>query len=161
MRGSKLLVTLVFGCGLLASGSGPKPDFTGNWKLNSDKSDFGPLQAPGSATVKIQHKEPDLKIDFRQGDSTAALACTTDGSQRKDCAGPVLGIALPITVTSKVAWDGSALIFLSEGEFNGGHVQIRDRWTLSPDGRTTTIHRHGVSSTDGEADQTIVLEKQA
>jgi hypothetical protein len=156
----KMLAVLLFDCAFVAYGSDARPNFTGNWTLNTDKSDFGPLQAPKSATVKVQYREPNLKIEFRQDGTTAALVCTTDGNQQKQCAGPVLGIALPITVTSKVAWDSSELTFLSEGDFNGGHVQVRDRWVLSQDGKTVTIHRHGASSTDGGTDQTIVLEKQ-
>jgi hypothetical protein len=155
-----MLVTMLLGFAIVAYGFDPKPNFTGNWKLNNDKSNFGPLQAPRSATVRVQHKDPDFKIDFRQDEEKAALACTTDGNEHKECTGIILGIAVPVTVASKVVWEGGALIFVSKGEFNGAHVQVRDRWTLSEDGKTTTIHRHAASSTAGETDQTIVLEKQ-
>jgi hypothetical protein len=36
---------------------------------------------------------------------------------------------------------------------------MKDKWTLSPDGKALTINRHFASSM-GELDQKIVLEKQ-
>jgi hypothetical protein len=155
---AKLFVTVLCGCLLSAYGSDPKPDFTGDWTLDIAKSDFGPLEAPAKATAKVRHQDPDLKIDLRQDDVTAALVCATDGSEQKQCAGPILGIPYPVIVTSKVTWEGRSLIFVSVGEYEGGHVDVRDQWELSQDGKTAIIHR-SATSPSGEASQLIVLEK--
>ena len=32
-----------------------KPDFTGDWKLNTSKSTFGDVPGPDSMTIKIAH----------------------------------------------------------------------------------------------------------
>ena len=38
-----------------------KTDFSGTWKLNTGKSDFGPMPPPDSMTQKITHQDPSLK----------------------------------------------------------------------------------------------------
>jgi hypothetical protein len=35
-----------------------KTDFSGTWKLNAGKSDFGPMPPPDSMTEKITHADP-------------------------------------------------------------------------------------------------------
>ena len=51
---------------LLASGQAQaNPNFSGEWKLNTSKSDFGPLPGPSTRTDKIAHVHPDLKITTR------------------------------------------------------------------------------------------------
>ena len=43
-----------------------KPNFTGDWKMNLVKSDFGAAPAPDTMTRKIVHAEPALTIDEEQ-----------------------------------------------------------------------------------------------
>ena len=38
-----------------------KPDFSGDWKMNSQKSSYGPIPMPSSFTRKITQKDPDRK----------------------------------------------------------------------------------------------------
>ena len=40
-----------------------KPNFSGDWKLNLEKSNFGAVPPPTSITRKIVHAEPSLTID--------------------------------------------------------------------------------------------------
>lgn len=153
-----LLAIACFGLAVvMASHADSKPNFSGEWKLNVDKSDFGPLPPPKSRTDKIDHKDQSLKIartqTNQQGESTSELSCTTDG---KECTGTIRGV--PLTLKTTVEWDGSALVFDSKGTFNGRDVQIKGKWTLSADGKTITIARH-LAGQEGETDQTIVLEK--
>jgi hypothetical protein len=159
MRKAKMIVTIFGSCWLAAHGSDPKPNFTGEWKLIAEKSDFGPLTGPGSATARVRHDDPTLRIDVRQDDATATLTCATDGSEQKQCTGPVLGVPFPVTVTSRVNWEESSLVFVSQGMYSGGRVEVHDQWILSADGKTATIRRYATSP-DGEAYQTIVLERQ-
>ncbi|MDQ6699767.1 MAG: hypothetical protein M3Z36_06250 [Acidobacteriota bacterium] len=42
----KAISLFTFGVLLIASSAQAKTSFTGNWKLNVDKSDFGPLPVP-------------------------------------------------------------------------------------------------------------------
>ena len=56
-------------------------------------------------------------------------------------------------------WVDDTLTFDGKGTYNGGDLSIHEKWALSPDGKTLTIQRHLTVSV-GEADQTLVLEKQ-
>jgi len=61
----------VFFAALLAASWGllqaqAKPNFSGTWKLNAGKSNFGPMPAPETRTDKITHQDPDLKYSFTQ-----------------------------------------------------------------------------------------------
>jgi hypothetical protein len=113
-----------------------KSDFSGTWKLNTTKSDFGPLPAPDSLTEKIAHADPSLKVNIAQtggtGDRTYDVSYTTDADD--------------LSISTK-------------GSFSGTDFTSKDRWNLSADGKTLTITRH-ITSAMGEADMKEVLEKQ-
>ena len=58
----KLMSTLfVIAAAAKMAVAGDKPDFSGNWKMDADKSVFGPMPPPTSMTCKIYHKDPDLQ----------------------------------------------------------------------------------------------------
>jgi hypothetical protein len=151
----------VFSAALLAAAFGllqaqAKPNFTGAWKLNVSKSDFGAMPAPDSRTDKISHEDPELKDSTTQsgqmGEVSAELKYSTDG---KETTNMVRGNE----VKSTAKWDGDELAIDGKGSFNGADISLKDRWSLSADGKTLTILRH-VTSPMGETDQKIVLEKQ-
>ncbi len=131
-----------------------KPDFSGGWKLNISKSDFGALPAPESATLKIEHKDPALKMVSTtvgsSGERSYELSFTTDGKECTNWIGNV-------EVKSVLRWEGATLIL--EHKAAGGEVTLKDEWALSEDGRTLTITRHW-SGSQGETKQTLVHEKQ-
>ena len=74
------LTTRLFSLALLTLAVGlvqaqAKTDFSGTWKLNAGKSDFGPMPPPDSMTEKIAHQDPSLKASVAttggmQGDMT-------------------------------------------------------------------------------------------
>jgi len=151
----------VFSVALLAAAFGllqaqAKPNFSGTWKLNASKSNFGPMPAPEARTDKITHQDPDLKDSFTQsgpmGEVTAELKYSTDG---KETTSSVRGNQ----IKSTAKWEGDELVIAGKTSFEGGDVTLADRWSLSADGKTLTILRH-VNSPMGETDQKIVLEKQ-
>jgi protein-S-isoprenylcysteine O-methyltransferase Ste14 len=134
------------------------PNFTGEWKLNIGKSDFGVLRAPEHRVDHMRHEEPVLRVASRQsrGDrqSASEIECRTDGS---DCTVSIRGSDLKLAATAR--WRGRALVVDSRGEYNAAQFRMSDRWTLSPDGKTLTIAR-SISSDSGETHQNLVLEKQ-
>jgi len=151
----------VFAATLLAVAFGSlqaqaKPNFSGTWKLNTAKSDFGAMPAPDSRTDKITHEDPDIKDSTTQsnqmGEVSAELKYSTDGKETTN-------IVRGNEVKSTAKWDGDELAIDSKAQFNGADVTLKDRWSLSADGKTITILRH-VNSPMGETDQKIVLEKQ-
>jgi hypothetical protein len=132
-----------------------KPNFSGDWKINIDKSNFGPAPPPSSLTRKIVHTDPALTIDEAQsgpqGDMQRAIKYTTDG---KECTNEFMGQP----VKSTLAWDGKKLVITSKADFGGTEVKLIDTWSLSDDGKETTDVLHIVSP-QGEFDITYVLNK--
>jgi hypothetical protein len=134
-----------------------KTDFSGTWKINAGKSDFGPMPPPDSMTEKITHQDPSLKANVAttggpQGDMTYDITYTTDG---KECVNRVGDNEFKSTLK----WDGDDLVVETKGSFSGTDFTSKDRWTLSGDGKTLTVVRH-ISSAMGEADMKEVFEKQ-
>jgi hypothetical protein len=133
-----------------------KPNLSGDWKLNTSKSDFGQMPPPSSMTQKIIHEDPNLQLQVKQsgemGDFEFEAKYTTDG---KECTNTIRDNPS----TSIVKWDGDALVFDTKGKFGDNDFTMKDKWTVSEDGKVLSIERH-FSSSFGEGDQKLVLEKQ-
>src|SRR5260370_27983283 len=133
-----------------------KPNFSGTWKLNLSKSDFGPLPAPSSRTDVIEHADPALKIsttaETQQGKQSTTANFTTDGKE-------VMNKQGPRDIKSTVTWEGTNLVVNSKFSFNDNDVTIKSVWTLSDDAKTLTLNAH-LAAQMGEADRTMVFEKQ-
>ena len=148
----------LFALGVLLSVSAAqaKTSFTGTWKLNVEKSDFGPLPPPTSLVDKIDQSESALKINRAQsgqnGGSASDLGYTLDGQESTNTMR-----GNPAKSTAK--WDGDALLIETKLKFQDNDVQINDRWTLGEDGKTILIARH-LKFAQGEADQKLVMVKQ-
>jgi hypothetical protein len=142
--------------GLAALPATAKPNFTGDWKLSSAKSDFGQFPAPSSMTQKATHDDPALKIAAKMvtdnGDFEFESTYSTDGKETTNTFGPS-------EMKSVAKWEGDTLTIETKGSFGDSEVTIQDKWELSADGKTITIRRHFASS-QGEVDQKLVFEKQ-
>jgi hypothetical protein len=132
------------------------PNLTGTWKLNLDRSDFGPLPPPYSIEERIEHKEPSLVVDWKYSGAEGALSGTstykTDGSKSTNLFGD-------IEIVSTAAWEGDSLKIESVGMMGGMEIEFQDTWKLSGDGQTITIDRF-MTSAMGDANQTLVFEKE-
>jgi hypothetical protein len=141
---------------LLSGQAQAKPNFSGEWKLNTTKSEFGPMPAPTSRTDTITHADPSLKITTKQstpnGDATVDMKYMTDGSESTN---EIRGN--PMKSVSK--WDGDTLLIDTKASFQGNDITIGDKWTLSEDGKVLTVNRH-LKAPQGELDQKMVFEKQ-
>lgn len=133
------------------------PDLNGNWKLNGSKSDFGQFPAPSTLTQKITHAEPKLKVETKMssdmGDMEFTANYTTDG---KESTNQGFGGS---EAKSTAKWDAETLVVETKGSFGDNAYTMKDKLSLSEDGKVLTILRH-FSSGMGELDQKIVLEKQ-
>jgi len=151
-----LLLTILIALTTLTGFAQQKPDFSGTWKLNTSKSDFGPLPGPDTRTDVISHQEPSLtdevSAEGAQGKQQYTIKYTTDG---KEALNQVNGR----DVKSTLKWDGNNLVISSSFTFNDNDVKATMVWSLSPDGKTITVNVHYASAM-GEADQKLVLEKQ-
>jgi len=141
---------------LAALAAQAKPNLTGDWKLNTAKSDFGQMPAPSSMTQKITHDDPKLTVMVKQssemGDFEFTGNYTTDGKESTNT-------FANNESKSVVKWDGETLVFETKGKFGDTDFTMKDKWTLSADGKVLTMERH-ISSSFGEGDQKLVLEKQ-
>ncbi|MGA2598164.1 MAG: hypothetical protein ABSH09_14365 [Bryobacteraceae bacterium] len=138
------------------SAMGAKPNLSGVWKLNVDKSDFGPIPGPESEVDTIDHKEPVLNLAVAQqgaqGKQNYQLAININGQEEAHKLGDR-------DVKTTAQWEGSALIVLTKLMFQDNEVLIKAAYTMAPDGKTVNVATH-LSSAMGEADQKMVFEKQ-
>ena len=158
IRPGAVRVTLLFAFVALLSGAPQKPNFSGHWRLDPGASGFGLLRGPDERTDQIEHAEPAFRLTTRQvkgeRESVANWDCRTDGSA---CSFSIRGVDLKLS--TRLTWDGSVLVFNSEGTSNGAQVRLSDRWNLSTDTKTITVIRR-LSSDAGETEQTVLLRKQ-
>lgn len=155
MRAIKLTLLVVLLPALCASYVAAKPNFTGNWKLNATKSDFGGMPAPSKFEQKIAHNEPELKVSMlfagEFGEFSADSVYTTDG---KEC----VNTSSMGQSKSTVNWEGDTLVVVTKMDMQGNEVTMTNKYTLSEDGKTLTIQGH-FSSAQGEGDSKIVMDK--
>ena len=153
----RLIAPALLAASLLASAyAQQKPNFTGTWKLNVAKSDFGMVPGPESRTDVIVHADPSLtdkvSADTAQGKQEYTATYTTDGKEAVNKRGPV-------EAKSILHWDGSKLVVDTKLNVNDQDITIKAIWTLSADGKTLTQNAH-LAASMGETDQTLIYEKQ-
>ncbi len=136
-----------------------KPDFSGEWKLNLDKSNFGPMPPPESETRTIEHADPSLAVKSVRtggtGDMTTEMKFSTDGKET------VNNIKTPngdIEIKTTMNWEGKALVAKSKLDIQGMGVTSEDHWELSEDGKTLTVNQK-VSTPQGDFEASQVFEK--
>jgi len=146
-----MIAAIVCVCASIASAQ-TKPDFSGTWKMNREKSKFA-VGGPDSLLIKIDHKEPafveNWTVSTPDGERSFQAKYTTDGKETEQ---EVMGR----TAMTSAKWEGDALVieFKSEGGF------FKRKITLSADGKTIT-KMVTQSPKDGEQTEDIVVfEKQ-
>jgi hypothetical protein len=79
-----------------------KPDFSGNWKLDLEKSLFGAMPPPAAMTRTIEQKGPDIIVKqiITGPDMDVAFKYSTDG---KETANSFMGTDFK----SKASWEGT------------------------------------------------------
>ncbi len=146
-----MIATVVCLCASLATAQ-TKPNFSGAWKLNAEKSKFTG-GGPDNLSIKIDHKEPALTEDWAMstpnGDRSFQAKYTTDGKETEQ---EVMGR----TAKTSAKWEGDALVieFKSEGGF------FKRKLTLSADGKTMTKLVTQSRGDGQQTEDTVVFEKQ-
>jgi hypothetical protein len=148
-----LIVAALAGSALAAD----KPDFSGDWKMNAAKSNFGALPAPATYTRKVTHAEPSITIEDSQtggamGDQHDKRTYTTDGA-------PVTYQANGADVKAALTWNCDALQIDAKASIQGMDVVITDKISLADGGKTMTDAVH-VATGQGDIDLTLVFDKQ-
>jgi hypothetical protein len=140
-----------------AQQSPPRPNLTGIWNMDKEKSSFGGLDSPQSARYLIRHLGSKLEMQYEYDDRTTRVDIIPDGQER------VLETLPDSENMARVYWSGSVLVF--EGRIrpmsssNALPVKWTSRWTLSADKRVLTIDRH-LASQQATADQKVVFNKE-
>src|SRR5271157_5034708 len=100
-----VLATLALAaCAALAAAQS-KPNFSGTWKMNAAKSDFGPIPGPDSRTDIIEQSDAAIKegvdaVGGPQGDQKYSLTYNLDGSETVNSPAP------GIDIKNTAKWDG-------------------------------------------------------
>ena len=133
-----------------------KPNFTGQWKMDSAKSDWAQFPAPERFDRKITHTDPNLQMSTTQsgpqGEVTTELKYITDG---RETTNTIRG-----TETKGTAkWDGDALVIESARPTPNGDIKILERWTSVNDGKAIQVD-FTVTGGFGEVKMKIHLDKQ-
>ncbi|HEX9121641.1 MAG TPA: hypothetical protein VF840_13980 [Terriglobales bacterium] len=134
-----------------------KPNLTGTWNMDPEKSSFGGLEAPQSARYLIRHLGSKLEMQYEQDGHITRVDVTPDGEEH------VLETGPDTENIARVYWSGAVLVF--EGRIkpmassNALPVKWTSRWTLSPDKKVLTIDRH-IAAEQTSVDQKVVFEKQ-
>lgn len=119
-----------------------KPDFSGTWKLNVDKSDFGQMPPPITETNVITQSGVDMKVvvtsEREQGERDYTLSLKLDGKDTPTPAGTFPPESPFQIVSSKAEWTGSDLVVSQQTTFQGNPGTLKSTWTLSPDGKVLT-----------------------
>jgi hypothetical protein len=133
-----------------------KQNYSGTWKMNAGKSDFGPIPAPDKMERTIQHEDPSLKIQSmqsgQQGEVKADLAYKTDGSESVNTVrgAQIKGVA---------AWKGDNLTISTKRDFQGTEITIVENWNMSEDGKVLTIVNK-INTPQGDFETKVVFDKQ-
>lgn len=145
---------------MISAVAADKPDFTGTWKLDASKSEFGQITPPDKMERVIDHKDPAVKIKTTQstptGDRSTDTTYTLDGKEQKQES--PRGVVL---FTPK--WEGDVVVIDSKRNVTIGGQQVEitgvERWSLSDGGKTMTVENKMVMP-QGELTMKAVFVKQ-
>ena len=134
-----------------------KPNFSGSWKMDVSKSDFGGSPPPDSFTRKIEHSEPSLILTDEQtsplGQEKAVRKYTTDG---KETTYQWMGG----DVKSAAHWEGNAMVIVGKVDAGGAEIVVSGSLTLSADGKTLTENDKILAGGSQIGELKLVLVKQ-
>lgn len=149
-----LVASLLLSATALAAGP---PDFSGNWKLNTDKGQNLGMVKAVSETVAVKQTPEKLTLDF----STTFMMKTSQRQVTYDLTGGTSVInegAMGDKAETLAKWDGDRLVvtWTSEGAVAGTKTVKTEIRTLSADGRTMTVR----NERPGKDPMEMVYEKQ-
>ena len=121
-----------------------KPDFSGTWNLNVNKSDFGPVPGPNSETVVITQNgtkvTEGVKYEDDQGKQSYDLAYTTDGAEIVYPAESAPHVGIVTLQKLKANWQGNALVVSEVLKYQeDADVTGTISRSLSSDGKVLTM----------------------
>lgn len=132
-----------------------KPNFAGEWKLDTAKSDFGDMPSPGELMKQVTHEDAKLVVkEFEAGGlgkQNAELTYVTDGSSTRNT---VRGSEM----TSVAKWSGDTLKINNTITLQGRTINLNETWKLTGGGKTLEVMRE-IGSPEGKSTMKLVFAK--
>ena len=151
---NRLSVLLVL-VGAVAALGAEKPNFSGTWKLNAGRSDFGKMPVPQKLERVITHSEPKLTVQSvtssPQGELRSASTYMTNDTES-------VNTVRGTQVKSVVSWVGPTLVVRSTRQVQGVEILAVEHWSLSVDGKVLTVINK-ISSPAGVVEATTVMDR--
>src|SRR5882672_761452 len=82
MKTTLILVFLFCSVAPHVSAQQSKPNLTGTWNLNLNKSKLAPQHGPGSDRYKIKYSEPRVEMEHTFNGRSETYSYVTDGKER-------------------------------------------------------------------------------
>jgi hypothetical protein len=159
MARRRLLLTASLLLALLAfAQTNARPNFTGAWKMNPEKSTFGGPGGPESAQYVIRQSGAKIVMQYTQDGDKSTAEITPDATERLTQSGP------ESETWTRAYWSGAQLVVEARIKpVHGGNqlaIQWTSRWSLSEDKKLLTIERHIVPSGHEPVDQVVKFDRQ-
>ena len=136
-----MLASLVGFCGAQTAGQA-KPNFSGTWKLNMEKSTLGQF-APTSETDTITQTADEFKIEVvsesQRGKRDTTTTAKLDGTDTANAAPANSPMQI---LSTKATWQGSSLVITQVTSYQDNKGTSTATYTLSDDGKTLTKATH-------------------
>lgn len=134
-----------------------KPNYSGVWKINSAKSDFGPMpQGPDKFERTVDHKDPAIKITTVQSmggnERTTNVEYTINGQEQ------VIKTQMG-EYKATPSWKDNNLEVSAKREMQGMEIKSLEKWSLAADGKVLTVET-SLSTPQGDFTMKFVLDKQ-
>lgn len=139
-----------------------KPNLSGTWKLNLEKSDFGETESPTSETDTLTQAGNGLKIvvisETNLGKLNYEYSFKTDGTDTPTPAGTMPADSLLQILSTKGEWQERLLVVTQKITYEEYSLTTKSTYTVSPDGKTLTKALH-VGTENGDVDVRYVYDK--
>jgi hypothetical protein len=156
MKSTRALFLVASLAALAASPAFAKPNFSGEWKIDAAKSDFGDMPSPSDLVLEIDHADPKLTVKQTQsggplGELTTSLTYATDGTETRNR-------VRDNEMTSTGKWSGDALTINTKMSWQGSSIAIVETWRVSGGGKTLQLVR-AITSEEGASTLKLVFLK--
>lgn len=157
MRRVLLLCVALVGLQVIAAQSISKPNFTGTWIFNPQRSTIEG-SAPSASTFHIKHDEPNFHLSrthvFNGESDTWSIDLATDGKHE------VVEHNSYYTARTRMYWEGSSLVLDMKMVTNKGERAANFvKYSLSENGKTFIALEHYEDSTEHHLNKWVFDKK--
>lgn len=136
-----------------------RPDLSGTWQLNVAKSEYGDMQGPSSRTDVIEQHANEIResvlAEGRHKTQQYTLTFSTDGKKTEFPVGAEVHMGSVTLQSISATWQDKSLIVLEKVRFQDSDLVVKNKYTLSPDGKLLTI----ATSLNGEVLETFAFDR--